>query len=93
MKIVINTCYGGFSLSEEGTLLYAKLKGVSAENLYSWDLPRDDPTLIQAIEQLGSKAAGGFAKLRIVEIPDNVQWHISEYDGMEHVAEDHRTWS
>jgi len=28
-----------------------------------------------------------------VEIPDDVKWHIHEYDGLEHVAEDHRTWS
>jgi hypothetical protein len=30
--------------------------------------------------------------LRIVEIPDGVEWHISEYDGIEHIAENHRTW-
>lgn len=28
MKVVINTCYGGFSLSEEATKLYFKLKGL-----------------------------------------------------------------
>lgn len=28
MKIVINTCYGGFNLSKEAVLLYAKYKGI-----------------------------------------------------------------
>jgi hypothetical protein len=27
-----------------------------------------------------------------VEIPGDVSWHIGEYDGVEWVAEDHRTW-
>jgi len=26
-------------------------------------------------------------------VPDDVKWHIHEYDGLEHVAEDHRTLS
>jgi hypothetical protein len=30
--------------------------------------------------------------LAIVEIPDDVQWIIEENDGMEWVAEKHRTW-
>lgn len=28
-KIVVNRCYGGFSLSEAGVMLYAKLKGLT----------------------------------------------------------------
>ena len=28
MKVVINTCHGGFGLSHEGIMLYAKLKGI-----------------------------------------------------------------
>jgi len=31
--------------------------------------------------------------LKIVDIPDGVEWEIEEYDGMEWVAEKHRTWS
>jgi len=30
--------------------------------------------------------------LAIVEIPDDVEYTIEEYDGNEHVAEAHRTW-
>jgi hypothetical protein len=48
--------------------------------------------LIEVIEELGDAANGDCAELAIVEIPDDVEWEISEYDGREHVAEKHRTW-
>ncbi len=32
------------------------------------------------------------AKLEVVEIPDDVDWDIKDYDVMEHVAERRRTW-
>ena len=53
---------------------------------------RDDPALIQVVESLGERANGWAADLAVVEIPDDVKWHIHEYDGIEHVAENHRTW-
>jgi len=55
---------------------------------------RSDPLLIECIETLGSDVcSGSCAKLKIVEIPDDVQYVIEEYDGYEHIAEAHRTWS
>lgn len=54
---------------------------------------RSDSALVQVVEELGEKANGFAAELAIVEIPDDVEWHIHEYDGLEHVAENHRTWS
>jgi len=56
------------------------------------DIERDDPILIQVVEELGEKANGMCASLKIVEIPDDVDWEISEYDGNEHVAQKHQTW-
>lgn len=53
---------------------------------------RDDPVLVQVVEELGDSANGWASELAIVDIPDDVNWHISEYDGNEHVAENHRTW-
>ena len=64
----------------------------SEQNIYERDIERDDPALVQTIEELGVKANGRHAELSVVEIPDDVDWHISEYDGLEHVAERHRTW-
>ena len=135
MKILINTCFGGYNLSHEAMLRYAELKGIAVYpestlgGLYAyWLVPeservnqdnwasmtmkqrkasyklyeeqtlcsrdfRTDPTMIQVVEELGAKANGHFAELKIVEIPDGVDYTIEDYDGLEHVAEVHRTWS
>ncbi len=133
-KVVINHCFGGFSLSHEAIMRYAEIKGitlyVSAEAsgypsyylcppeeyvrisdeesfnpvsperfarsnaLYFSDrnIERNDPALVQVVEEMGESANGSCANLAVVEIPDDVEWHIHEYDGNEHVAENHRTW-
>ena len=151
-KIVINDCFGGFSLSMEAQKRYLELIGkkayffkndlhtdkhepydgtgselfvttftvsnpddhlrphkewremdqeerITANKAYEEisfserDLERDDPLLIKVVEELGDKADGRFAKLKIVEIPDDVDWEIDEYDGSETVEEKHRSWS
>jgi hypothetical protein len=63
--------------------------------LSDYDMTQDraDPDLIAVIEELGDKANSNYSDIAIIEIPDDVKWHIHEYDGLEHVAEDHRTWS
>ena len=38
------------------------------------------------------KANGSCSSLTIIEIPDDIQYTIDEYDGMESVHEDHRSW-
>ena len=53
---------------------------------------RTDPRVIGVVEELGKKANGQCADLKIVEVPDDVKWDIEEYDGWEHIAETHRTW-
>ena len=53
---------------------------------------RADPDLVSVVEELGDAANGRRADLAVVEIPDDVEWHIHEYDGSEYVAENHRTW-
>jgi len=57
------------------------------------DIARDDPYLVQVVEELGARASGRHAELKVVEIPADVDWEITEYDGNEAVAEKHRTWS
>ena len=95
MKVVINNCYGGFSLSDAGIARYLELKGIGWPNadFYDRDIPRDDAALIRVVEELGDAANGACADLKIVEVPDDVDWYIEEYDGNEWVAERHRTWS
>lgn len=60
---------------------------------YQFAKDRSDPDLIAVVEHFGENANGWASKLKIVEIPDDVKWYVEEYDGMEHVAEEHRTWS
>lgn len=90
-KIVINKCYGGFGLSEKA-YEYLGLEWDGYGYAYSDEEKRDDPKLIECIEALGDKANGRWARLGIVEIPDDVEWQIDDYDGVEWVAEKHRTW-
>jgi hypothetical protein len=137
MKVVINTCYGGFSLSPLATKRYAELIGrecffyttnyfdksyklitieetessffwqafdeliteemtnayYAKHNLYLSNLERNDPFLIQVVEELGDKSWGKYAELNIIEIPDGISYKIEEYDGREWISETHRTWS
>lgn len=87
-KIVINRCYGGFSLSKEGM----KFLDLECDGKNVPSLPRDDPKLVECVEKLGEKANGVCAELRIVEIPIDVEFVIFENCGWEHVAEKHETW-
>jgi hypothetical protein len=156
MKLVINACYGGFSLSPKAIKRLAELNGrecyffeskylgagkakyvkieepvkstlfftafsvpnpdeyiksdkdwremTSEErqdsnnryqeiNLDSRPDDRADPKLIQVVEELGEEASGACAKLKIVEIPDGIDYEIDEYDGLESVEEKHRSWN
>lgn len=55
-------------------------------------IARDDAHMVAVVEQLGDRANGKYAELAVVEIPDDVEWIIDEYDGVERIAEVHRTW-
>jgi hypothetical protein len=82
-KIVYNTCYGGFSLSEKAVALARTLSG-SAD--WDWhDVPRHDAILVQVVEALGEDANGGCAELEIYNLPDGARYRIDEYDGSERV--------
>lgn len=122
-KVVINRCFGGFSLSDKAVRYYAKVKGIELypskdkrfwgtefylcpEEKYQtlskedqskmyfteYKIERTDPALITVVETLGEEANGRCAELKVVEIPDGIEWTIEEYDGVEWVAEKHRTW-
>lgn len=102
MKIAINKCYGGFSVSkevftelgipwDEYGFLDNEVMGIDGgENYDAW---RAHPKLIAAIEKIGEdKASGSLARVHVVDIPDGVEWEIHDYDGVETIREVHRSW-
>lgn len=147
MKVVINRCHGGFSLStaayekliewgvpvrkyieqewepetglfkpqplNDGEVIFDRELTSPEESSFSalyhahktksdiigryWDCwtteSRTHPFVVRVVEELGAAASGFCADLRVVEIPDGTEYTIEEYDGMEHIAEVHKTWS
>jgi hypothetical protein len=68
-------------------------KKYGSQQIYERDMDRDDPILVQVVEELGDRCRTQVSSPKVVEIPDDVEWTIEEYDGLEWVAEVHRTWS
>jgi hypothetical protein len=115
MKIVINSDFGGFGLSDEAFERYLELKGwefarvsrtfggadyYRAGHIFEddhylsyYDIARNDSLLVQVVEELAERANGQYSSLKVVDVPDDVDWQIAEHDGREWVAEKHRTWS
>ncbi len=136
MKVVINNCYGGFSLSakalhrlcalqkkpcyfykhiweKRAACEYVPIEGYPEEYTnwiassankpedIDWETNvhdtrpknRHDPFLVQVVEEMGKEANGPCATLKVVDIPDGVDYIVQEYDGNEWIAENHRTWS
>lgn len=92
MKIVINACCGGFGLSEAAFDAFRKAAPDHPGD-HAWEIPRDHPALVAVVEQMGDAADGWCAELKVVEIPDGVEWKIEEYDGRESIHEKHRSWA
>ena len=137
MKVIINSCYGGFGLSlealkrcieEDIPVLEKKTIENSTEKDWNYYMDRinikygkyktdvyeiyllneknevyifqdssnkelrTNLELIKIIEELGEKANGKAADLKIVDVPDDVDWEINEYDGIESIHEKHRVW-
>jgi len=59
---------------------------------FSSEYNRTDPDLILAVKTLKGEANSGCSKLEVVEIPDGIEWEITDYDGVETIHEKHRTW-
>lgn len=71
---------------DRGLLLYFTTPEQNYENwLYDRDIDREDPVLVEVVEQLGEGANGRCASLEIVVVPEGTAYEISEYDGYERV--------
>lgn len=80
MKIVLNKCFGGFSLSDFA------VEALGLNSAYAY-IERTNSQLISLIEQYGAeKVNGRHSELEIVNVPDNTtDWEMSDYDGFESI--------
>lgn len=100
MKIVLNKCFGGFSISRNCAERMAELgcehakEALASKNEYAWSYgyvngrgkySRTNPYLIQAVEELGNQANGQCAELAVEEYYFDPEDLIREYDGLEHL--------
>ena len=94
-QIVINTRHSGFGLSDEAMELYQAFcrDAQIVPEQYDCEIPRDSQQLVSTVKVLGERANSVYSRLKIVTIPDDVEWTVMEYDGAEWIAEAHRTWS
>ena len=97
MQVVINTSYSNFAISADAiSLIQKKIKNPKAKsqiNAYSFDNDRSNPLLVETVQKLGAKANGLYTTLKIVEIPDDVEWRVDAINGKEVIREKHRIWS
>ena len=97
MQVVINTSYSNFAISPDAkSLIQKKIKNPKAKsqiNAYAFDNDRSNPLLVEAVQKLGAKANGLYTTLKIVEIPDDVEWRVDAINGKEVIREKHRIWS
>jgi hypothetical protein len=56
------------------------------------NIKRNDPLLVKCVEMNGDWSFGSHAELKVVNIPDGVEFEIDDYDGMETIHEAHRSW-
>lgn len=79
-QIVINTCYGGYRLSKEA-YEFLGLPWDDYGRAYNDD--RTNPALVKCVKTLKKRADGLCARLKVVRVPDDVNWTIETYDGLE----------
>jgi len=78
--------------SRDATQRLGQLIKVNGHLWSERNIARDDVVLISVVRDLGPAANGAHADLKIVRVPADVNWQIEEYDGLEWIAEQHRTW-
>ncbi len=81
IKVVYNDCFGGFGLSREAQ---SRLENRIGDKPPSYQVDRHDPSLVAIVEEMGDKANGAYAELKIKEIEGD-RYIIEEYDGSESV--------
>lgn len=60
--------------------------------IYFRTMDRSLDKLVSVVEEMGQKAGAYGTDLKVVEIPDDANWEIEEFDGQEVVREVGRVW-
>lgn len=86
MKLVINSDFGGFSISREAEHWLLN-KGMTIEQICELEESnnRANELFVECVEELGKRANGFCASLKVVEY-DEQPYYIEEYDGAEAVV-------
>lgn len=75
-QILVNKCYGGYSLSDEA---------IEALGNIDCRYDRTNPEILRIFDEMGSEAFGGdYAKIKKVTLPEETtDWKMFDYDGVE----------
>lgn len=84
---------GDWWANDNYTLVYNKKENLlySDESRHKEEM-RTNPILVKVVEELGEKANGWGAELRVIDLPEGIEYEIDDYDGIETVRERHRSW-
>ena len=104
-RILISVSHGGFGLGDQAFEWLIKNRGWTLgvhyekndylydESLYSSLISiRENEDVFDCFDAIGDKINKKWSKLQVVEIPEDVDYTIEDYDGSEWIAEKHRTW-
>lgn len=101
-QVVFNRCFGRFGLSDAAIARWAELSNINMSIIYNedytgrrevdgkafyeMDIARDDPNLLQVIQELGcEESSGEYSDLAVSTVPSGMAWEIKDYDGIETV--------
>lgn len=84
--------YVNYNMIDLGASAIVNYTDIKSGSLSEYDIERTDELMIEIIEEIGEDADGSCANLEIVDIPDDMEYEIDDYDGIETLRELHRTW-
>ena len=87
-----NTSLNFYFTKDFGNNVYISSEDFKKYNLFLDEDFRDDKTLIEVIEELGEKANSMYSDLKIAEIPDDLDYVIDNYDGIETLHQKVKEW-
>ncbi len=68
-------------------------EGEPERPFYCREMDRSDDALVRTVERLGTLANAGHTNLRIVAVPDNVDWEVRSVHGYEYVTDGKKIWT